>query len=150
MLQECIEYLPIDGIEFNPESVLKFEKKYGVVFPESYKRLLKDCQGKTPNPNYFKFNNSFSSIAVFYHFYDNRDDINSYHIEKNQDFLREYVSPNLLAFAEDPGGNFICFDYRKGPYNPRVVFVSHEDVGADAIYSICKDFDKFLSSLYAG
>ena len=149
MLQGCVEYLPLDGVEFNPANVLEFEKKHGVVFPESYKRLLKECQGKTPNPNYFKLNNSFSSISVFYHFYDHRDDIDAYHIEKNQDFLREYISAKLVAFAEDPGGNLICFDYRKGPENPEIVFVSHEDVGDDAINHICKDLDKFLNSLYA-
>jgi len=70
---------------------------------------------------------------VFYHFYKEGGDISSFHIDK--------------AFAEDPGGNFICFDYRKGVKKPEIVFVSHEEVGDEAVHFICDDFSKFLSSL---
>ncbi|QIH76129.1 hypothetical protein GTN31_07120 [Macrococcoides canis] len=34
-----------------------------------------------------------------------------------------------VLFGEDPGGNYIAFDYSKNELNPSVVFIDHEELG---------------------
>ncbi|MCU7556152.1 SMI1/KNR4 family protein [Macrococcus capreoli] len=34
-----------------------------------------------------------------------------------------------VLFGEDPGGNFIAFDYSNDELNPTVVFIDHEELG---------------------
>ncbi len=61
----------------------------------------------------------------------------------------EFFPNNLIAFAQDGGGNYICFDYREGKNNPNpsIVIWEHEaDIGRDVSF-IAKDFDTFIRML---
>lgn len=61
----------------------------------------------------------------------------------------EFFPEGLVAFAEDGGGNLICFDYREGKDNPNppVVYWNHEaDIGKDVSF-IAKDFETFIGML---
>ena len=73
----------------------------------------------------------------------------------SEDIVKEYLHPpeffpqNLVAFAEDGGGNFVCFDYRTAPEtnNPPIVHWNHEaDEGQDASY-VANNFDEFIGIL---
>lgn len=61
----------------------------------------------------------------------------------------EFFPEGLVAFSEDGGGNYICFDYRQGKKNsdPSVVFWNHEaEIGKDVSF-VAINFEVFLSML---
>jgi hypothetical protein len=56
----------------------------------------------------------------------------------------------LIAFTEDGGGNYICFDYRKGKDDPDppIVFWDHEfHSGGEEPFFVARNFAEFLSLL---
>jgi hypothetical protein len=78
-----------------------------------------------------------------------------YGLNSNENLIDNYLKPaeffpnNLLAFGENGGGNFICFDYRNNPKtnDPPIVYWDHEaDVGKDVSF-IANNFDDFLEML---
>ncbi|MFD1425200.1 SMI1/KNR4 family protein [Laceyella tengchongensis] len=61
---------------------------------------------------------------------------------------RTQGSIELVPFADDPAGNFICFDYRTlVAGEPIVVFFYHKR-DKDNIKKIADSFSQFLEMLY--
>ncbi|MGV2875114.1 SMI1/KNR4 family protein [Macrococcus capreoli] len=92
-----------------PEEFIEFSLEY----PGSYIVGSFDADGRPDSmiSNMLRFSNEgYSSIYV-----DEAYDI--------KDF-----GPYVL-FGEDPGGNYIAFDYSKDELNPSVVFIDHEELG---------------------
>jgi len=65
--------------------------------------------------------------------------------------LWDLFTKGLLIFANVGNGDLICFDYRQNPKsdNPSVVYWDHEEDEDKNVSFIAKDFDAFLSMLYA-
>lgn len=53
----------------------------------------------------------------------------------------------VIPFAEDGGGNYVCFDYRAESGEPAIVFYFHELSGDDGIMKICDSFTDFIDRL---
>lgn len=62
--------------------------------------------------------------------------------QDTEDILPEQVVP----FASDPCGNFLCFDYREGTAQPPVVFWSHDDPQAPP-QPVAASFSELLDKL---
>lgn len=129
-------------------------KLLGVNFPKTFYELLKCNDGGYPNPDSFiYFDQDFDEriggcIAAFLPLSENLYG-NLLSIHKNPP---EFFPNGLIAFAEDGGGNFICFDYREGKDNdnPPIVFWNHAaDIGKD-VSLIENSFDEFVNSLKSG
>jgi hypothetical protein len=72
-------------------------------------------------------------------------------IEDDNVFERpDHFTPGLIAFAQEGGGNFTCFDYRAGKDNPDppIVFWHHElhSCGEEPFY-VARNFGKFVELL---
>jgi SMI1-KNR4 cell-wall len=138
---------------FALDRVQLIEKELRITFPSTFINALRNNDGGIPSKNIF-------------HYSDVRNDriyancIGAFLcINPNQygDLLSTYKDPpeffpeGLVAFAEDGGGNLICFDYREGRDNPNppIVYWNHEaDIGKDVSF-VAKDFETFIEMLKA-
>jgi hypothetical protein len=127
------------------------EKKIEISLPKVFVALIQNNDGGVPDKNIFSYLDvrerkfCMNCVGAFLC------------INPNQygDLLSTYLDPpeffpeGLVAFAEDGGGNLICFDYREGKDNPNppIVYWNHEaDIGKDVSF-IAKDFETFISML---
>ena len=65
--------------------------------------------------------------------------------------IRERLKKGIIPFANDPFGNFICFQFTSSNDEPNIVFWDHEiayDNEGKAISNVCASFDDFLEMLY--
>jgi hypothetical protein len=134
-----IQWLYGKNIDLN--EIAEVENKLNIIFPEDYKKCIIQNDGGYPaldtfivNGNEETFNNllSISNVIEVY--------------ENIKDRLIDYIYP----FAEDPFGNFLCFDYRESNL-VKIVFWEHEIAFIDknkAIYYVCNTFSELLISLY--
>lgn len=133
------------------ERFLYIEREIGFELPQSYKDLIKDCDEGYPNKNVFKYyDNNLGCITT-----EGLGAFTSLKKEENS-FLSDFKNPpeffpkGLVTFAENGGGDFICFDYRHGHPNPDppIVFWRHDaDIGKDVSF-IAPDFKAFIDMLY--
>lgn len=58
--------------------------------------------------------------------------------------LKPHVPTGIFPFADTPGGQHICFDYRNTPAQPTIVLVTVEM----DIYPIANSFSEFLEMMH--
>ena len=73
----------------------------------------------------------------------------SYNIVQLNQTPPEFFPKGLVAFGEDGGGDFICFDYREGKDNPNppIVYWRHDANEGEDVSFIAKDFETFIGML---
>lgn len=133
------------------EKVKQVETLIGVKLSKQYVDLIKNHDGCTPVQDSFKYFDQYRSKDV-------RSGIGRFIPIKQNEFQNmitvyqeppEFFPENLVAFAEDGGGDYICFDYRQGKnnLNPPIVYWNHEaDVGKDVSF-VANNFEEFLGML---
>ncbi|MCL2713128.1 MAG: SMI1/KNR4 family protein [Alphaproteobacteria bacterium] len=128
----------------SPESIAKTEKELGVKLPADFLAVAAMHQGRACSPNCFDLPDGSSSALGYVSIFEDepRDD--------------RIVSPwnnavavpdGVIPFSRDGGGDLICFDYRKTPDHPTVVFRDHEKCDDPPLYVACS-FTDFLNKLY--
>ena len=130
--------------------IQEIENHIAVSFPENFKTLISEYDGESPNQECLDFydTNNNKNISTSAHFLSFKERWYGSLLSTYQN-PPEFFPKGLIAFAEDGGGNLICFDYRKGKdnANPPIVFWNHEaDIGKDISF-IADSFDEFLSML---
>jgi cell wall assembly regulator SMI1 len=127
-----------------------------VKFPDDYRRFVRLHQGQSPEPSEFDFqqegNPNTSTVNVLLHFLEpeGNSDAAEYNIVQTNRNARDSLAPRLIAFAEDPAGNYLAFDFRRPATPPPVVFVDHERVGGPGWVSpVAATFTEFLRLLRA-
>lgn len=153
-----------DG-EVDSLSISAIETKLGFVFPKDYKESVKVNQGASPTPYLFEVNGMkrvFGSLLKIDNPDSPTDIINVYENYKG-------TLPNkVIAFANDPAGNLICFDYKENEDNPIVVFwepenaaeketlireeglteVQAEECARENVFYVAESFTDFLNKLH--
>lgn len=136
---------------FSEKRLELIEKKIDISFPKVFIDLIQNYDGGVPDKDIFSYFDIRESKFCM-------NCIGSFLcINSNQygDLLSTYLDPpeffpeGLVAFAEDGGGNLICFDYREGKdnQNPPIVYWNHEaDIGQDVSF-VAKDFETFIGML---
>lgn len=113
------------------------EKALNIVFPKEYKELVTQNNGGSPDKQAFKIN---GSEKVFNYLIKVKQ-IQSY----TDSIRREYdADKNIIPFADDPSGNFICFDFTSKT-SPKIVYF--ETDLAKALH-VASNFNAFLKMLY--
>lgn len=133
---------PIPATE---EEVQAVEQALGIRFPEDFRQIAMSHQGQTPRPNTFTIIKNASILNNLFVFRDEPKYASFLH---NHHRDEEYVPAGVYAFAADPGGNKICFDFRASATAPSVVFNDVEQEGDEAIIFLAPSFAEFLASLY--
>ena len=157
------------------ERIAEVEECLGVRFPAQFLECVRKWNGGNPEPHCFPYfhtewketdEGGFGALLDFREpmdkylkdiYRNDRDLWNDmdiqpwWTIEDNNLWERpDHFTPGLIAFAEDGGGNYICFDYRNGKDNPDppIVFWDHEfHSGGEEPFFVAKNFDAFLDLL---
>lgn len=145
-----ISWLDI-GENISLEVINKIECSIGIKFPDTYIKLIRYHNGGTPLKDSFKYFDQFhlkemrSGIGVFIILQEN-DFQSVYSLFKEPP---EFFPDGLVAFAEDGGGDFMCFDYRKGwdLIDPPIVYWSHESDIDKSVSFIANNFEEFINML---
>jgi hypothetical protein len=139
--------------------VREFEKKIGFKFPQAYVDIIIDFNGATITNHietfyfYSNFIDRYESYPLGRFLGYNTHCSIEWYWQSNLSRDEELAYPkNVIAFAVDPGGEEICFDYRHDPKtdNPKIVVWHHEaESGSSSELSfVATSFDEFLDMLY--
>ncbi|HFK1459198.1 SMI1/KNR4 family protein [Bacillus pretiosus] len=140
-----ISWSEVSETKVTDKEIEQVEKYFGIKFPEDFIACVKKYDGGYPDPNSFYLpgqdENIFNDLLTF-HIED------EYSIVQNYEDIKEELIDNVYPFANDPFGNFLCFDYRNNPASPTIVFWDHEEEEIEkAIYPVCSTFTELLDSL---
>ncbi len=119
------------------------ERQWGVSLPDEYKSVASIHQGMTPNPHIIDIGRGDSSICAFLTISEDESS-RVYSIRDAHSLLKTHTPPGVYPFALTGSGEYICFDYRDAPSQPRIVFVTVEM----DIYPIANSFSEFLEKLH--
>lgn len=102
------------------------EKRIGFNFPESYKECVIKYHGSTPLQDLFDVENVQRVFGQFLEYDDSSESL-LYCYVNGIDEHRGIIPPYIIPFAEDPSGNYICFDYSENKGSPKVVFLNLDE-----------------------
>ncbi|MBH5319428.1 SMI1/KNR4 family protein [Paenibacillus sp. GSMTC-2017] len=150
------------------ESIAKVEKKLGVSFPDEYITIVMNYNGSCPTPCLYKIygketGNAYKKIFGY---------LIPYGLQDRPNFLEEYtvlkkmLPKNVIPFADDPGGDYICFDFRSSD-EPKIVYADMEvavhvdnctrkerlsgeveKMQEEALYDVADSFAEFIDNLF--
>ena len=112
------------------------EKERGITFPEELKALILEANAATPSKHLFMVGTAERVLGAVLSFNHNESDTDSIFTA-----LNAVEERNLLPFAIDPFGNYICYTLKDG----QIVFWDHE---TDGVTSTGLGLQTFLASLY--
>jgi hypothetical protein len=119
------------------------EQQWGVKLPETYKALVTAYQGMTPEPCVMNVGRGTSVFNVLLTMKSHPGQ-EGYSVRRIHEVLKPHVPAGIFPFAETPGGESICFDYRSAPAEPKVVLVTVETF----IYPIADSLTDLLNQLH--
>ncbi|MHB1042660.1 MAG: SMI1/KNR4 family protein [Eubacteriales bacterium] len=136
--------------EIKVDNISIVEGAFGVKFPEDYIECVMKNHGGHPTLDIFYIDGRGETVFNWLLSF-NSDDV--LFIVKIYNDIRDRLVDDIYPFADDPFGNFICFDYRKGKDKPpSIAFWDHELAYEDpekGIFPICSTFTELLSKLYS-
>ncbi|MFC4620414.1 SMI1/KNR4 family protein [Camelliibacillus cellulosilyticus] len=104
--------------------IKRVETQFNVKLPNDFVECVKRNDGGSPIPNVFDIKEQepdiLNNLLTF--------DLDSKHsiINVCKD-IQDRLIKNIIPFARDPFGNFLCFDYRESDTKPKIVFWDHEE-----------------------
>ncbi|WP_152847294.1 SMI1/KNR4 family protein [Bacillus paralicheniformis] len=146
MIQEINWLSPSEYKELSNKEINEVENKMKVAFPSDYKEVVKKYQGCVPlDKNVVEiggFKESFNFLLTI----ESDEYIG---ILEVYDSIKDRLVKNVIPFANDPGGNFYCFDYRNSS-EPKIVFWDHEEAYTNpekALIYVCENFTELINGL---
>jgi len=104
-------------------SIKKVEKTFGVKFPSDYINIILAYNAAMPDPNTIdtsrQTGKAFGELLSFN--LDAEENIMILYQE-----LKNKIPEKVFPLAMDPGGNFLCYDFRDDDAHPKVVRWDHE------------------------
>lgn len=142
----------LDGSKLNDVQYLNIiEKDWRVKLPSNLKSIIKDHNKSYPEKHVYDTEKSkervFGGLLDF-------DLSSNNNIQDHFQAIRKRIPEGVFPIAIDPGGNYICLDYRiDKEAEPRIVLWDHEGfiLNGKETYNIeyvASSFDNFLSGLY--
>ena len=142
-----------DGQELENDSYIEqTEKELGVIFPNSFKEIVRKHDGGRPNkPDFVCDYNGKPLIGSACQLgYMNPERIKS--VSDMASITGTIIPAGVFPFAEDGGGNCVCFDYRNNPIDPEIVYYYYyfyyDDPNSTNVFFVAKNFDEFLEKLF--
>lgn len=122
----------------NKLSIKEVEKKYNIQIPNDIETCIIKNNGGRPNLKVYDTEKSKERVFKTLLSYNTEDIENVYKVLEV--FKKENIE--LLPIASDPGGNFICSDFKE---NNKIVLWIHETGKKEYV---AESFAKFLTKLY--
>jgi cell wall assembly regulator SMI1 len=145
-----IEMIEWDGVqtEADVNIIQQVEQHFNITFPTAFSEFLRKYHGaysvntdfSYEDPELGTFSTDFSGVFSL-----NTGDKNNF-IRMNNLF-RLGVPENIILFAIDGGGNFLCFDFANSP-EPSVVYWSRDTGSPNPFHFVANSFPEFLERLY--
>jgi cell wall assembly regulator SMI1 len=132
------------GPPVSEEHVVEVEKALGVRFPDDYRRLIPQCHGASPTPvDYIESRGTGPHQMLSF------DPADEYYIVDTVAGLAidNQLPDKVIPFAEDAGGDMMCFDFREDPANPKVIYWAHDSGEPDPFYFLASSFTEFIEML---
>ena len=124
-------------IDLTDESVFsEIEKERGIVIHDDFKKFILEANAATPSKYNYMLGTTEKVVGAILSF--NRNDVD---VDTVYTALGAIEDKNLLPFAIDPFGNYLCYDLKESA----VVFWNHE---SDVVASTKKSIEEFIDSLY--
>ncbi len=120
----------------DPDIFNKIEKTQGVKFPEELKDFILKNNGATPSKYNFMLGADEKVLGAVLSFNENEKDTDTVFTA-----LYSINDKNLMPFAIDPFGNYICYTLN----SKEIVFWDHENNITESTH---KGLESFLESLY--
>ena len=141
----------------NPSDLDTIESEWGVLLPKKLKDIVIEHDHASPPNNRNIFKTKLGDERCFGGFcYFNLEE--SGNVISDYNAIRNRLPDKVFPFAEDPGGNFICLDYKvlNVAGEPQVVFWNHEykieglESGEETYETVVvsASFEEFLNNLY--
>ena len=118
------------------DAIYRMSNKYGVIIPNDLVKLLEVANGATPSKSKFMLKVDEKLLGAILSFNPDEHEADSFETAMIIDFDK-----NILPFAVDPFGNYICYNVNDGT----IVFFDHEENSISIIATSLKDF---MSMLY--
>lgn len=141
---KCKEIVTLDRIKY-------IESIIGKVLPLSYIETVSPCDQGAP------LRTDFQYYDIYFEdwFYSGIGSFLALNESKSLNFLKLYYNPpeffpkGVIAFAENGGGDFMCFDYRvdEESRDPQIILWRHGTDLEKSISFIANNFEEFLNML---
>jgi hypothetical protein len=113
----------------------------GVRLPSDFIAVAAQHQGRTPNPSIFRLEDGTESI------FNNLLHFGGASPSWSITVAWENLPAGIIPFAADPGGSYLCFDYRESADHPPVVFWAHDAPNAST-QRVAASFTDLLAILH--
>lgn len=132
----------------SPAALDKFERRYKVKLPESYRAMLMEVNGGTPKSwRVIRNRRAVSGINAFFFLGRAHDDVS---VEQDWDYenlhdetsiAQQTLKMELIPFANDGAGGLFAF------LPPRMSVVLVDSANATSLIEIADDFDALIGML---
>ena len=141
------------------ERIQRYERYWGVRFPDDYREFLKTYNGAEPVEKSFEAIGHLFALTRFFcalEDYKDRDvgwyDLMVMDMQIGEFLQRDPDSPSveLAPIGEVFGECFLCLDYRQDPEHPGVCILDKENSGEydPTTYPVANSFTEFLGMLH--
>jgi cell wall assembly regulator SMI1 len=130
-----------------PEEIASLERSWGVILPNDYKEVISMHQGMSPYPDALNIGKGEDAIAALL-IISLDEQQRAYSMKDTYAQVKPHVPSGVYPFAVTGSGDYICFDYRSSPHEPKVVFYFSEDAGEEAIHPLAESFSDLLTKLH--
>jgi hypothetical protein len=137
-----------NGNQLDADLLIELESNWQITFPEDFKSVVLNNNYAYPFPNVFDTDKSKGRVFAGLLNFNLREKSN---VSKDYLAIKSRLPVKAYPFAEDPSGNFICFDFTT--QKPTVILWNHEGriVNGKDTYDIefvADSFTDFLLKLY--
>jgi len=128
----------------------EFAHSMGHEFPTEYKSLLSKHDAVCLEENIFSYiyDDKYLKGDVNFYGYGNKQNPESVNNVQQED----HAVRGVIVIGGTGNGDYICFDFRLNPSEPKIVLMLHdvfESDGKMSILYIADSFEKFIDSLVA-
>jgi cell wall assembly regulator SMI1 len=136
--------------EIGDADVRKVEAELGVNLPADFAEYVKPHHGGSPDKSDFFYadprigqvNSCLAELLSFDLAYDDN-------IVTTRKDLGDQLPPGVVPFGATGFGDYVCFDFRRRPDSPSVVYWSHEKPIEESVIPLADSFTDFLDRLRA-
>ncbi|MFD1435988.1 SMI1/KNR4 family protein [Kroppenstedtia eburnea] len=130
----------------NEKAVTQTEELLGVRLPDDFKKIAVENDCGIPHPGRYDLNGGVMVFGQLFSMDPNRD---GNIVEVTRTGRSEHGMLNsIVVFADDPAGNFLCFDYSQlNDGYPAIIFWDHEIEGGDP-EKICNTFTQLFDMFH--
>jgi hypothetical protein len=126
------------------------EAEWKISFPEDFKNVILMANEGYPTPYVFDTSKTIERVFGGLLNFDQTTKGGAIEIYS---FIKDRLPDKVFPFAQDPFGNFICFDFGSDEKMPSVIFWNHEGWVIDGkdtyeIEFVAPSFSDLLNKLY--